>query len=89
MAVLTATQLADMRKELRKSWITPIDFTKTTINTAFQTLEDEYEDAVAGTRKGFEAEGGELVVAAVAPVTFTNPELKRIGGGYLAVKLNI
>ena len=89
MAVLTAQELADMRRLLRQEWTTPIDFTKATINACFQALEDEYERTASQSRPGFKLAGSADIDTAASPKVFTNPEKKKIGRAYLGCKFQL
>ena len=70
MATLTALELADMRKRLEAEWTTPIDFSKSICNAAFQAIEDAEEDST------FKANSSSDIDAAASPKSFTNPEKK-------------
>jgi len=78
MAILTSSELASLRKALRKGnpGMTK-DFTKPEINATFQAAEDWFESG--------RTEFGTAMQSGTAHI-FTNPELKIIGGVYLELK---
>ena len=74
MAILTATQLAQMRRKfVRKLGDVTIDFDKPIINAAFQAIEDWYEDNKAQISTD--------INEATAPYIFT-PQRKKLLGAY-------
>jgi len=79
MAILTATQLAEMRQRLvKKLGIMAIDFDKPTVNAAFQAIEDWYE-----------ANKGQIssdINTATAPFVFTPQQKKWLGAYWLLQK---
>ncbi len=78
MATLTANELEKLRKRLRENNPTAtVDFTKPEVNDTLQTAEDAFEL----WRSTF----GSAMQAGSAH-TFTNAELKEIGGVYLELK---
>lgn len=89
MAVLSSSDLNEMRNFLQSIWTTIIDFDKPTINAGFQAMEDEYERPVSLDRPGFRLAGAADVQAAVSPKVFNNPELKNIERSYLKVKVKL
>ena len=89
MAILSSSDLDEMRNFLQGIWTTAIDFNKPTINAGFQAMEDEYERVASLDRPGFRIAGATDVQAAVSPKVFTNPELKNIEKSYLKVKVNL
>ncbi len=90
MAVLSNTQLAEMRRSLRSEWTDPIDFTKPLINGVFQAIEDEYERAASVSGPGFKLSASSGIDGASQPAkTFTNPQKKKIGRAYLGEKFNL
>jgi len=78
MAVLNATQLAELRKLTRINWITAIDFNKTIANSTLQAMENWYE--------GQRATVSSDIDSASTPKSFTNPEKKLIAAAYLGWK---
>lgn len=77
MAVLTSAQLTQMRQEVAISGVA-INFTKTQINLALQSLEDWYENTGR-------AEAG-AAIETVAPGVFTNAQKLRLGKYWLLQK---
>lgn len=78
MAVLTAAELAALRRKLRQ--LNPdvtVDFTKDDINATLQAAEDAFE----AWRSTF----GAAMQNATA-YTWSNPQLKAIGSVYLELK---
>ena len=69
MAIISNKQLAEMRREFCKG--RNPDFTKPTLNAAFQG----YEDYLQTTQSG----GVSAINAATSPHTFSNAEKKVIG----------
>ena len=78
MAVLDATQLAQLRKLSRVNWTTAIDFDKPIANSTLQSVEDWYE--------GERATVSSDIDAASSPKVFSNPEKKLIAAAYLSWK---
>ncbi len=78
MAVLDASQLANLRKRMQREWITPTDFNKSIVNATIQALEDWYE----GERSVVSG----LMNTASSPKSFTNAEKKLIAKQFLAWK---
>ena len=78
MATLTATELAELRQQIEREWITDIDFNKSVANAALQSLEDWYE--------GERATVSGLMDTATTPKTFTGAEKKLIAKSYLKWK---
>lgn len=79
MATLTATQLAQLRREfVRKLGDITIDFDKPIVNAAFQAIEDWYE-----------ANKGQIstdINTATAPYVFTGQQKKLLGVYWLLQK---
>lgn len=76
MAILTNTELAALRRKYQREFGEgSIDFTKATINAAFQTIEDWYTSSKV-------AVSGDIDTA-TSPKTFTNAEKKFIFRAWL------
>jgi hypothetical protein len=78
MATLTASELAELRRNIQREWTTVIDFDKATANAAIQALEDWYE----GERPVVNT----LVNTATAPKVFVAAEKKLMAKHFLKFK---
>jgi len=78
MAVLNATELAELRKLVRINWTTPVDFNRSVANASFQAMEDWYE----GQRSTVSSD----IDTASTPKSFSNSEKKLISAAYLGWK---
>ena len=78
MAVLTTQELAGLRRSTRTDWTTSIDFDKSTINAAFQKIEDSYENQ-RGPLSG-------QINSATAPKMFTAAEKKLLSKAHQQFK---
>jgi hypothetical protein len=76
MAVLTASELAELRNGVANSGTQ--SWTRAQVNAALQAVEDYFEDTA---RAGFGS-----AIEAAAPGVFTNAQKKRIGAYWLLQK---
>ena len=81
MAVLSASDLANIRQECAKTQV--VDYTKATINAAAQAIED-YLDNMLATRPATSL--NTAINTATSPVTLSVAQKKKIGAEVLRHK---